>query len=73
MRINWRGRYHGGGATAKHWWSPRARKDAQLAARILEYHWAEVGAEIKRRTVGSLIYGNPEALPKDYYKDYYAR
>lgn len=38
--MNLRGRYEGGGAivTAERWWSPRARKSARLAARVLEHH-----------------------------------
>jgi hypothetical protein len=41
--MNLRGRYEGGGCvvTSKHWWSPRDRKDAQTAAKILEYQWGE--------------------------------
>jgi hypothetical protein len=39
VKLNLRGRYEGGGyvVTAKHWWSPKERKAAQHAARVLAY------------------------------------
>jgi hypothetical protein len=51
--MNLRGRYEGGGmvVTAKHWWSPKERKAARLAAKVIAYQVAKTQREVIARLV----------------------
>jgi hypothetical protein len=59
--MNWRGRYEGGGmvVTAKHWWSPKERKAARLAARVLEYKSEHIRKATSGALANALLYGEP--------------
>jgi hypothetical protein len=61
-----RGIYSAGGyeVTTKHWWSPRDRKAARLAAKIVEYEAPKIDAEVQRRITNLMIYGRSE-IDKD--------
>jgi len=62
--MNLRGRYEGGGyiVTAKHWWSPRARKSARLAALLMEHEAPRIDAAVRERIKNYLLYGE-DRLP----------
>jgi len=79
VKLNLWGRYEGGGyvVTAKHWWSPKERKAAQRAARVLAYQ------EKRRRDqaiierggfVGEMLrefYGAEDDLRRDIRRQFY--
>jgi hypothetical protein len=62
-KLNLRARYEGGGytVTAKHWWSPKERKSARLAARLMEHQAPEIktrmDAELRERMRRFYLYG----------------
>lgn len=59
--MNLRGRYEGGGmvVTAKHWWSPKERKAARLAAQVLAYKAVEIRKATSTAISNAMIYGDP--------------
>lgn len=61
LRDRIRGRYYGGGmvVTSKHWWSPKARKSARLAAKLCVHMKPRVDAEMRQRLHRHLFYGDP--------------
>jgi hypothetical protein len=58
--MNLRGRYEGGGmvVTVKHWWSPRERRSARLAAKVLAHEEPRIRAEVQRRITHLMLYGS---------------
>ncbi len=63
--MNWRGEYEGGGmvVTAKHWWSPKERKSARLAAKVLEDKAPEFQAKMQERWRRAVLYGESYSKP----------
>lgn len=61
--MNLRGRYEAGGwtVTCKHWWSPKSRKSARMAALICEREGEKIRAKVVAHLNHALIYG--ECLP----------
>jgi hypothetical protein len=63
--MNLRGRYGAGDyvVTAKHWWSPRERRSARLAAKVLAYESSKIRGEVRDRMMRGILYGENYVKP----------
>lgn len=48
----------------KHWWSPRQRKAAKIAARVMDYYADRTFAEAKRHPLNEAPYGVSCSRPR---------
>lgn len=61
LRERFRGTQRGGGMTVTplHWWSPKDRRRAAIAAKILEHERGKLQEDIQAWVRAHMIYGGP--------------